>query len=52
MNIRVPIAVIKSTFCNYFAAQMVQNFFPCKCITLSMAYSYQLFNRFLEIHAA
>lgn len=34
MNIRSSIAVIKSTFCNYFAAQMVQNFFPCKCIIL------------------
>lgn len=34
MNIRLSIAVIKSTFCNYFAAQMVQNFFPSKCIIL------------------
>lgn len=32
MNIRLSIAVIKSSFCNYFAAQTVQNPFPRKCI--------------------
>lgn len=34
MNIRLSIAVIKSSFCNYFAAQTVQNSFPRKCIIL------------------
>lgn len=34
MNIRSSIAVIKSSFCNYFAAQTVQNSFPRKCIIL------------------
>lgn len=30
----MSIAVIKSSPCNYFAAQMVQNSFPRKCIIL------------------
>ena len=34
MNIRLSIAVIKSSPCYYFAAQMVQNSFPRKCIIL------------------
>lgn len=34
MNIRLSITVIKSSFCNYFAAQTVQNSFPRKCIIL------------------
>ena len=34
MNIRSSISVIKSSFCNYFAAQTVQNSFPRKCIIL------------------
>jgi len=34
MNIRLSIAVIKSSFCNYFAAKTVQNSFPRKCIIL------------------
>jgi hypothetical protein len=34
MNIRLSIAVIKFSFCNYFAAQTVQNSFPRKCIIL------------------
>ena len=33
-NISLSIAVIKSSPCYYFAAQMVQNFFPRKCIIL------------------
>ena len=34
LNIRLSIAVIKSSPCYYFAAQMVQNSFPRKCIIL------------------
>lgn len=34
MNIRLSIAVIKPSFCNYFAAQTVQNSFSSKCIIL------------------
>ena len=30
----MSIAVIKPSLCNYFAAQMVQNSFPRKCIIL------------------
>lgn len=51
MNIRLSIAVIKPSFCNYFAAQTVQNSFPSKCIILVWHILINFSTVFLEIHA-
>ena len=51
MNIRSSIAVIKSSFCNYFAAQTVQNSFPRKYIILVWHILINFSTVFLEIHA-
>ena len=48
MNIRLSIAVIKFSFCNYFAAQ---NSFPRKCIILVWHILINFSTVFLEIHA-
>lgn len=52
MNIRSSIAVIKFSFCNYFAAQTVQISFPRKYIILVWHILINFSTVFLEIHAA
>ena len=51
MNIRSSIAVIKFSFCNYFAVQTVQNSFHRKCIVLVWHILINFSTVFLEIHA-